>query len=351
MKILISAYTGIGNLIQLTVLVQNIIENFPSADIMLLGDDKWNVFELIPNSISVKKISKKRGLSQASIFYKFFKNNNFDYIIFPFTGTPTIVQTVGYISSNAFFCQHVDSYSPGKTEFIAIFSKYILRRKASLVPVLKSRLEVDLYLDLLQTINNLPIERNYTSLISYKKSNYNVISKFKINALYICIQAGAANSGVTPKRWPASNFNKLIKMLLIEFPNFSIVLLGDKTEKHNIDFENKNVISLEGKTDLQDLLAVIDNSELVVCHDSGIMHIANALKTPLVALYGPTDFTRTAPLGEKSVVVRNNIKCSPCMYGGSLSESDAYRMCSRHSCMLDLSPRKVFDTVKGLIIN
>jgi len=63
-------------------------------------------------------------------------------------------------------------------------------------------------------------------------------------------------------------------------------------------------------------------SKLVVAHDSGIMHIANALDCNLIALYGPTDFTRTRPIGKNVKIIFSKNKYFCAMYNFKNSEFD-----------------------------
>ena len=68
------------------------------------------------------------------------------------------------------------------------------------------------------------------------------------------------------------------------------------------------------------------------------MHMANALKVPTVALFGPTDPEVTAPFQEPSVYIKKDVPCWPC----------AYRECPfDHRCMLDISSEEVFKACLG----
>lgn len=68
-----------------------------------------------------------------------------------------------------------------------------------------------------------------------------------------------------------------------------------------------------GDTTLADLVAILDEAEILVTNDSGTMHVAAALGTPLVAVFGPTDWRETAPVGAKHRLVREPVHCAPCM--------------------------------------
>lgn len=72
------------------------------------------------------------------------------------------------------------------------------------------------------------------------------------------------------------------------------------------------VINLAGKTTLLELCALLKFCKLLLTNDTGPMHLAYALGTPLVAIFGSTSPELTGPLGERCVVVRHSVECSPC---------------------------------------
>jgi heptosyltransferase-2 len=80
-----------------------------------------------------------------------------------------------------------------------------------------------------------------------------------------------------------------------------------------------------------------------VSNDSGAMHLAGAVGTPLAAVFGPTRETETAPLmrhGGRSEVLINHVWCRPCML----------RECPfEHQCMTGLRPQRVFESVRLLM--
>jgi heptosyltransferase-2 len=100
-------------------------------------------------------------------------------------------------------------------------------------------------------------------------------------------------------------------------------------------------IDLSGRTSLGEAMALIDRCNAFVTNDSGLMHVAAALKTPLVAIFGPTDSTTTSPYSDKSRVVRVPIECSPCLQP----------VCplGHHNCMKRISVDMVFDALQGIL--
>ena len=100
-------------------------------------------------------------------------------------------------------------------------------------------------------------------------------------------------------------------------------------------------IDLGGRTTLQELAGVIALSDACVTNDSGAMHLAGAIGTPVVALFGPTRDAETAPLtrpGGRADVLFNPVSCRPCML----------RECPiDHRCMRDLEPARVLGAVRA----
>jgi heptosyltransferase-2 len=104
-----------------------------------------------------------------------------------------------------------------------------------------------------------------------------------------------------------------------------------------------HVIDLSGRTTLEMLAGVLSIANGCVANDSGAMHMAGAIGTPLVAIFGPTREYETAPLtrsGGRAEVLINPVSCRPCML----------RECPiDHRCMTGIPPKRVYDALTGLI--
>jgi lipopolysaccharide heptosyltransferase I len=120
------------------------------------------------------------------------------------------------------------------------------------------------------------------------------------------------------KRWPNDFFITIIQQLLEQVPTGKIILLGDsacsdvaanilKTVNH------VNLISLVNKTSLSELIEVINCCELLICNDSGPMHIAAAAKKPIIAFFGPTLPERTGPYGAEYQIFQRKLDCIGCL--------------------------------------
>jgi len=117
-----------------------------------------------------------------------------------------------------------------------------------------------------------------------------------------------ASARWSTKRWGDDKFAELIRRL----PPGRVVLTGSATEREQIDKIAQGRRNLAGQTDLYQLAELYRRCQVVITNDSGPMHLAAAVGTPVVAIFGPTDPALTGPYGKQHVVLRAGIPCSPC---------------------------------------
>lgn len=142
------------------------------------------------------------------------------------------------------------------------------------------------------------------------------------------------------KLWNDAKFAHLADLIHNEL-HLKVVFTG--SEKASIDtitsLMTTEKINLGGETTLLDLAYIYKKAQVVISTDSGPMHLAAALETPVVALFGPTDPLRTGPYGFDHTIIRTDISCSPCFL----------KKCSTKKCMEDISIGQVFTAVKELL--
>jgi len=141
------------------------------------------------------------------------------------------------------------------------------------------------------------------------------------------------------KRWPAHYYAKVVNEFLSK--QWQILLLGSPNDisvgeqiEQNI-YSKNSVLNLIGKTKLVDVVDILSVPEVVVSNDSGLMHIAAALDTKLLALYGPTSPDFTPPLCKRSIIMRKNEGYSKTRKG---SDSEGY-----HQSLIDIRPAEVIE--------
>lgn len=147
------------------------------------------------------------------------------------------------------------------------------------------------------------------------------------------------------KDWPLENLIELITRLW-ESDQLPSVLVGTNQQRAassriQAEVPTHSIIDLVGRTDLLGLLRVLDRATAGVGGDTGPGHLAAALEIPFLSLFGSTDPTRTAPVGEKAQVLKSDLGCSPCLRR-SCPGLDSL-------CMQSLSPEQVWRWVKRSI--
>lgn len=141
------------------------------------------------------------------------------------------------------------------------------------------------------------------------------------------------------KRWPWRRFVGVARDLRRARPDVRLLLVAGPKELWlavRIHEETGKIHPVVGPDlDLGGLAAVLGELDLLVTNDSGPMHLAAALGVPCVALFGPTNPSRTRPVGPDHEVLYTNRWCSPCFR----------RRCPmlHHRCMRDLTVEQVVD--------
>jgi heptosyltransferase-2 len=118
------------------------------------------------------------------------------------------------------------------------------------------------------------------------------------------------------KRWPPERFAAAAE-LVARRTGAAVAIVGSASERplgEAIAAQlGVRARVLCGETTLAGLVAILSRLRLLLTNDSGPMHLAAALGTPLVAVFGSTDWTETAPFGERARVVRADTECAPCL--------------------------------------
>ncbi|HIJ78189.1 MAG: lipopolysaccharide heptosyltransferase II [Desulfobulbaceae bacterium] len=146
------------------------------------------------------------------------------------------------------------------------------------------------------------------------------------------------------KRWPAERYAGLAARLAEE-RQATLLVFGTKSDNAAAaeikEAAPGRVVDLTGNTTLAQAMALIGLCDAFVTNDSGLMHVAAAQDTPLVAIFGSTNDVATGPFSERSVVVRKELACSPCMKTHCKQNDFA--------CMLQIGVDEIFEQTCRLL--
>ncbi|MDO8786022.1 MAG: glycosyltransferase family 9 protein, partial [Syntrophales bacterium] len=139
------------------------------------------------------------------------------------------------------------------------------------------------------------------------------------------------------KLWEEEKFARLCDLITEEL-KVKVIFTGSKFEeiRRLQSLMTLPSINLGGGTTLRDLAYLYRLAALLVTTDSGPMHLAAAMGTPVVALFGPTDPSLTGPFGQGHTVMRKGLPCSPCFL----------KKCDTKRCMHEITVEDVLHEVK-----
>ena len=150
----------------------------------------------------------------------------------------------------------------------------------------------------------------------------------------------SSNNGQS-KRWPVPFWALLIDKLNRE-QNAQVILTGAPDDMPLIECVThqmqEHAFNLAGKTSLPQLVALLKRANLVISGDSGPMHIAAAVGTPLIAIHGPTDPALSGPVSPNATVLRSGIWCSPCYNATDTADCRYFTT----QCMKNILPSQVY---------
>jgi len=171
-----------------------------------------------------------------------------------------------------------------------------------------------------------------------------ILSKktIKLDKGFIVISPGA---NWDLKRWPYDKFAKLSDRLIQEL-GFKVIITGANKDIKLANLVKDNMKEpidiLCGYLDLKQFGALLKRSSLLIANDSGPLHIARAVKTPVVGLYGPTSCEITGPIGQGKykVIIGKSLDCKiPC-----------YDLnCDDIKCMKSISTEEVFKACQEML--
>ena len=166
------------------------------------------------------------------------------------------------------------------------------------------------------------------------------LTNFGVDLSKKTIALGVGSTNSRAKRWPAERYAEMNDKLQTEM-DVNVLLVGSKAEMDVSDEVIKLClrppVNLTGATDLAEAVAILSEIDLLISNDMGLAHIAPAVGTRTIAIFGPTNSETTRPFSYHAQVIRKEVECSPCML----------RDCPiDHRCMTRISVDEVFEAAK-----
>jgi len=178
--------------------------------------------------------------------------------------------------------------------------------------------QTDYYLEMVKVLGCVSVGREM-----HLETKINLLEARNVLRKFIPEEAKKTVIGIAPgatygpaKKWFPDRFAATADKLSEKF-SAQVMIMGGKADGETAQEIQKlasaNLINLAGKTTLLEAIYLISQCSLFISNDSGLMHIAGALNIPTVAIFGSTNPTTTSPMGSKSVIVRREVPCSPCL--------------------------------------
>jgi ADP-heptose:LPS heptosyltransferase len=156
------------------------------------------------------------------------------------------------------------------------------------------------------------------------------------------------NQEMRLRGWGHSNFVQLIRTIL-KASSGSVLLTGSPQDAKDTEpicrlIDNPRLRSIAGQTQVRELAAVMSHFDLLISADSGPCHMAAALGTPLIVLWGPGRLEQTRPISSYCPIriVRHPIPCAPCQ------STPQQKSCRRNLCMEAITPEEVFAEMQDM---
>lgn len=157
----------------------------------------------------------------------------------------------------------------------------------------------------------------------------------------LAIAPAAAYGGA--KTWLPERFQAVIRSWLRNHADSEVLLLGSQGEREKVSAVAAGlpggVHNLAGRLSLRQTIILLASCRLLICNDSGLMHIASSLGVPLLAIFGPTEHQKTSPLAGANRLLYHGADCAPCLHRDCPTD---------HRCMTAVSCEEVLAAAEAL---
>lgn len=333
-RLLVVSTTGVGDTLWGVPALRALRESFPKAEIGVLTSPLG--YQLLENSPYIDELFVfRRGASQALAFFQLLdrlRAKKYDSAFF-FHASDRVVWPLVHFAGVRDFYGFKDQNKG---------LDFILQ---NLLPLSVKEHAIKARLNLVELIG--AATEDTTLGITFKSHETTAFPK-KLES--VGFGKGRPVIGMHPgsqklyKCWPSEKYAELGRLLSEEF-SCRIIVTGDKSEvdlAKSISSKIPGSVSVAGKLNLRETAYLLGELDLLVSNDTGPMHMAFAMSTPTVALFGPTDPVFCGPYGvENARVIQAKGLCSDCIG----------KNCEKQMCMNSIKVEEVMESVRALFAN
>lgn len=335
MKILVDSKHGLGDCVQIIPMLQILKQNYPDSYLAVIVSGK--VSEELFNMAPVK-IDKFYYLSMQDITIKNFlkliltiQKESFDYFIL----SPITTKWKAKIFA---------MFTSAKNKIGEQYRKFDIYKRDNTVHMVERNIALlkdfcNIPDKLTRPILNVPVMK---SLLISKKENEKIIG--------VCIGGGTAsnykNRLVYPRAWTTEKI-KIITEILIK-KNNKVILFGGKDELRDSEIfgnvlNNNNILNFVGKTTITESSFLAKQCDLVIGVDTGMQHIADAVGTKTLSIFGPTNPKTHGAYSKNAAFIERKYECKYC-YG-----TDKYLSCDDRKCLNNISVDDVMSKTETIL--
>jgi len=162
----------------------------------------------------------------------------------------------------------------------------------------------------------------------------------------ICFHPGCGENG-KPREWDIDNYIKVAKRLYESDDSLRILITGTKLEHELCDKLYESIssfaINTAGEYTLEQTAALVERSKLMLCSNTGILHVSACVGTRTIGLHGPTNPVKWGAYSREAIAVQSDKFCSPCLYLGH-----DYG-CNKPTCMTHITADEVYLAVRKVL--
>ena len=310
-------FKGMGSIIQATPLLNSLRKKFPDAKI-----------------IFVTSISNKQILDHIKLVDEIVILN--DKGIFSFI-TSSIKALFRLIRIHPDVYIDLEIYS----DFSTLFTLFTLSKNRFGFYLRSSSFRTGIYTHMMFFNPKAPISKAYLQMANLlecelEEDIYQIQfkSQYYLNFKneYIVINPNASDLRIE-RRWDKENFIIIINKILLDFPLLDIVIIGSKDEfDYTNEIErkvnNKRLLNTTGKLSIDDLIGVVKNAKLMLSNDTGPMHIAFSMNTPIICLFGPCSPEQYG-MSSNAHIIYKPVYCSPCVHDFTTPPCNGDNICMK----------------------